>query len=371
VKAPVASSVAARPRVEPRALAAALWPPACLALGLVLLAAALDLFASDVLVRAGTVMFVNLTLVVGLYVFSGNSGVLSLCHVGFMAIGAYVGSILTIRPALKASLWTDMPGFLSWVLDTSVSPLPALLIAGAVAALVAWAASVPLCRLGGLQAAVASLAVLIIIYTFLVQTDAVTRGTAGVIGVTRWTTLANACAVACVAVLVAYAYQRTSSGRRLRASREDADAARVIGVSVSRERRRAFVLGAFMAGVAGFLYAHFLLTFGPNAFYFGLTFTTVAMLVIGGFKSLSGAVVGVVFVSALTELLRRIEVEGLGPVSALETPGLTEVVLAACLLAVLIRRPDGITGGREPTVGWLRGRVGALRRLAPARGGGR
>ena len=76
------------------------------------------------------------------------------------------------------------------------------------------------------------------------------------------------------------------------------------------------------------------------------------MLVIGGLGSLTGAVVGVLVVQILSEFLRTVETEGLGPIPMIEAPGLTEMVLALILLVVLIARPEGITGGREIT-SWL------------------
>src|SRR5262249_30769931 len=122
---------------------------------------------------------------------------------------------------------------------------------------------------------------------------------------------------------------------------------RSVGVHVFRERSVAFVLGAFFLGVGGSLYVHTFSTVGPNDFYLDLTFLTVAMLVIGGSRSIAGAVTGVLFVSLISEILRRVELNGLGPLKPGSLPGLTNVVLGITLIATLILRPEGIVGNRE------------------------
>jgi branched-chain amino acid transport system permease protein len=145
-------------------------------------------------------------------------------------------------------------------------------------------------------------------------------------------------------------------GLRLRAAREDEYAARSVGIRVFPERYVAFVLSAFLVGAAGFLYAQFLTSFTADEFFVQLTFLTIAMLVVGGINSLSGAVIGTVVVSVIAELLRRVE-QGvdLGVVSIPDRPGIESVGLALLMLVILIFRPQGITGGREITLGRPRG----------------
>ena len=103
-------------------------------------------------------MVINLIVVVGLYTFVGISGVFSFGHAAFMAIGAYAGAILVIPPETKAFLLPDLPGFLA---DVQLDAFPATLAAGGVAALVALVLSVPLARLSGLTAGLATFAVLL------------------------------------------------------------------------------------------------------------------------------------------------------------------------------------------------------------------
>jgi branched-chain amino acid transport system permease protein len=288
-------------------------------------------------------MFITATLVLGLQVFSGNSGILSFGHIAFMAIGAYVSALLTIPAGLKKATFTDMPGFLHWILDTELGTVESTLIAGAVAAVFALIMAAPIVRLDGVPAGIATLALLVIVYTFNIQTTSITRGTSTMIGVPATTTIDSALIWAIIAVVIAYAYQASRSGKRLRASRENHAAAMSVGVNVSLERGVAWVLSAFLMGIGGALYGHYIIAFSAGEFYFAATFNIVLMLVIGGMTSVSGAVVGLVFVTVLKEILRRVET---GPLDG-KYPGFTELLLAAILLLVLIWRPRGLTGGHE------------------------
>jgi branched-chain amino acid transport system permease protein len=152
---------------------------------------------------------------------------------------------------------------------------------------------------------------------------------------------------AALAVLVAFAYRRSRFGRLLSATREDAAAARAVGISVYRQRLIAFVVSGALAGLAGGLYVH-LLPVNTESVYLNLTFITLAMLVIGGATSLWGAVVGALAVSAVDSFLAEAE-NGIHLFGwSLDLPAGTRVVVVGALMAlVLILRPAGLTGGRE------------------------
>jgi branched-chain amino acid transport system permease protein len=110
----------------------------------------------------------------------------------------------------------------------------------------------------------------------------------------------------------------------------------------------ALVVSAFFCGVAGALYGYFLGVIVARSFYLQMTFITITMLVVGGLGSLSGAVAGVIVITAFGEVLRNLE-RGLdlGPFTLGAHPGLQELGLAALMLIILIFRPRGLTGGRE------------------------
>jgi branched-chain amino acid transport system permease protein len=295
--------------------------------------------------RVVIVGLINLVAVVGLYTFVGNSGVLSFGHMSFMAIGAYVSALLTIPVLIKGSLLSSAPHFLQ---EAHFATLPALLIAGGSACVFALVVALPLMRLSGLAAGIATFAVLVIVNVVAANWDSVTRGRQTMLGVPLDTSLADALLWGCIAIVIAYLFQETSIGLRLRGSREDEVAARAIGIGVFWERTLAFVASAFLVGVAGALYGHLYGSFSPDAFYLTLTFLTMVMLVVGGMNSLSGAVVGCIIVSALSEFLRRLE-QGMEVASFdITAPqGFQQIALAAFLLLILIFRPSGLTGGRE------------------------
>jgi len=299
----------------------------------------------DSLDRVVVGMVINLILVVGLYAFVGLTGVFSFGHAAFMAVGAYTGAILAIPPETKEFVLPDLPGFLT---DVHLDPFPATIAAGGVAALAALVLAVPLSRLSGLTAGLATFAVLVIANVVAKSWQQVTHGTAGVSGIPTATTVWGALAWALAAMTAAWALQRSAIGLRLRASREQDAAARSIGIGVARERAIAFVVSAYFAGVAGALLAMFIGSFNPDAFFLNITFLMVAMLVIGGMTSLAGAVLGTIVISYAAEVLRRIEggVDfGVFELSA--RPGVREVGLALLMLGILILRPAGLTGGRE------------------------
>jgi branched-chain amino acid transport system permease protein len=299
-------------------------------------------------------LLITVTLVIGLQVFSGNSGILSFGHIAFMALGAYSSALLTIPPEIKKVTFTSMPGFLHWILDVQLGTVTSTLVAGAFAAAFGLIIATPIVRLTGVPAGIATLAILVIVYTFNIQTTSITRGTSTMIGVPSTTTAESALAWACVAVIAAFLYQASRSGVRLRGSRENEAAARSVGVNVPLERGKAWVLSAFIMGVGGALYGHYIIAFSAGEFYFDITFLIVLMLVIGGLTSVSGAVVGAIFIGIVREALRRIENGPLGG----DLPGFSELVLAAVLVIVLILRPRGLTAGREiPWIGDWRPRA--------------
>jgi branched-chain amino acid transport system permease protein len=321
------------------------WTP----LALALLVTACTLLAmtggpsTDSVVVTG---LINLLVVIGLYIFIGCSGVFSFGHVAFMAIGAYVAALTTIPSGTRELLYPDLPGVLS---SFEMSPFVATLAAGIVAGVAAIAFAPVILRLSGLRAALATFALLTIVNVVASNWKAVTNGTTGISGIPLEIDATEVLLCVLVALAAAWAFQESRAGLRLRASREDEVAASAVGIEVGRLRAIAFILSTVVVGSAGALYAQSLGTVTPGAFALDATFLTLAMLVIGGMKSLSGATIGGIVVSVVAELLRRIEQES-------DLAGLQEIALGALLLAMLIWRPNGLTGGRE--VRWRLPRLG-------------
>jgi branched-chain amino acid transport system permease protein len=313
-------------------------------IGLVVAAALLG----STVTRATEIYFINalvaVSMVVALYVFVGNSGVLSFGHISFVAVGAWAAGVLSVPEAEKPA---TMPFLFDFLGETTVGNAPSLLVAAAVGGVFALLVGLPLMRLSGLAAGIATFAVLEITNNVLRYYEKIGPGLNTFSSVPETTDLGQAVVVALVVIVVAFAYQQSRFGRQLRATREDPAAARAVGVSIYRQRLGAFALSGALAGLAGGLYVHFL-PINVDTVYLDLTFITLAMLVIGGATSLWGAVVGALAVSALDSVLANAEngLELLG--RTVEVPAGTRIVVVSALMAlVLIVRPSGLTGGRE------------------------
>jgi len=331
-----------------------LWPLFAL-LGIVVAIALIASFTPAVLQRRTTQGLINLIAVVGLYVFVGNSGVLSFGNVAFMAIGAYVSALLTMKPAAKSVFLPDLPTI---VAHAEWSTFAGALAGGFIAALTGLVVGWPLMRLSGVSASIATFAILVVAYVVFGNWTAVTGGQNSLMGLPAYVDVWTALGWAIAAIVVAFVYQETRSALLLRASREDQAAAQAAGVNIVLHRLVAFVISAFVSGVAGVLLGHFLGIVRVESFYLDLTFLIVAMLIIGGRGSLTGAVAGAVVIAVLTELLRQIEVGlQLGHTMIVVPAGLGDVILALVMLLIILFRPNGIAGGRE--LAWPFGRRSA------------
>ncbi len=311
----------------------------------------------------GTVIQIlcSLIIVVGLQVFVGNSGVYSFGQLGFATAGAYIAALLTL-PAAFILLQT--PGLPDFIADANSGPLVSTLIAAAVAALLAAVVGLPLMRTSTLAIPISTFAFLIVIYNVVANWDRITGGNAGLVSIPTTTGVGSAGLWAGVAVVLALAFKWSPSGYRLQATREDEVAARSIGIRLMRERLIAFALSGALCGIGGALAVHQSGVLNPTTFYFGATVTTMTMLVVGGARSVLGAVVGAIAIAVVNELLRGVEngANVFGVISIGEAPGLAAIGLGLILLATMIAMPNGLSGGREAgELPWLRRR----RALAP------
>lgn len=307
--------------------------------------------------RMAAETLIRVTMVVGFWIFVGNSGVVSFGHAAFGCIGAYVSAWLTLRPAMKATL---LPGLPDMIAAANWHVLPAAVAGGGVAALVALLTGAAILRLSGIAASIASFAFLAMVNTIWANWTPVTGGTSSVVGLDRYVTPWVALGWAVAAILVAALYAASASGLALRATREDEVAAAASGIDRFRHRLLAFTLSAFFCGAGGALMGHFIGVINPDGFYLSLTFLMLAMLVVGGTGSLSGAVVGVLALSIAVEFLVRLE-KGvtLGTASFALPPGSQEIILAVAMILILIFRPAGLLAGRELMLParWVAGRA--------------
>ena len=297
-------------------------------------------FASHSVQRVMITTMLLIILTVGFYVFAGNSGVLSFGHIGFAAIGGYVVGLLTVPITMKAVLLPNLPHAIGKI---AMATIPAMIIGLICVAAFAAVVGYPIVRLKGVAPSIALLAMLEVIHQVIANWKSVTGGDSAFVGMPIDSTLFAVLWWTVIVIVVAYLYQISNSGRRLRASREDYEAARSVGIHVTFERYKALILSAAIMGVGGGLYGHYLGSLSPKILYLGLGFLGIEMLIVGGFHSLSGAVTGSVAISMVSELLRR----GGDAAFSGGVPGLQEVILAILLLVVLVRMPAGLTGGRE------------------------
>jgi branched-chain amino acid transport system permease protein len=287
---------------------------------------------------------VKVAIVVALYVFIGNSGVVSFGHISFVALGAWTAGVLSVPASQKSAI---MPNLAHWLLHRNAGNVLSLVFAAAVGALAALLVGAPLMRLSGLAAGIATFAVLEITHNVLQYEESIGPGLNAFSSVPETTGLLQAALGALACVLVAFAYTRTRYGRLLRATREDDAAARAVGTSVYGQRLVAFTVSGALAGLAGGLYVH-LLPLNIDSVYLDLTFITLAMLVVGGSTSLFGAVVGALAVSAIDSYLAVAENGSSLLGWHIDLPaGTAEIAVGVLMAAVLILRPTGITGGRE------------------------
>ncbi len=322
----------------------AYWTPVALSLALLVIVVLAWATGDGILALTVTDALIRVVLVVGLYIFIGNSGILAFGHVTFTMVGAYATAWLTLTP-FKKSFALQLPEILA---AHQYHVFPSALAAATLAALVGLVVGIPIMRLSGISASIATLAVLGMFHTFYTNWGPWTMGAATLPGVPTYVNMWVALAWVVVALFAAYLYQRSKYGLMLRASREDEFGARAAGIDIPRQRLFAFVLSAFFMGLGGVLQAHFLGSIAVKSFWLGLTFISLAMLVVGGQRSLTGAVVGAVAISTIGELLRQLEggVE-LGAITLAVPLGAQELGIAALMLGILIFRPSGITGGRE------------------------
>jgi branched-chain amino acid transport system permease protein len=309
--------------------------------------------------RANELYFLNalvsVAIVVAIYVFVGNSGVLSFGQISFVAVGAFAAGVLTVPLELKAAV---LPELFPVLRDNTVGNVPSLLIAAAVGGAFAFLVGLPLMRLSGLAAGIATFAVLEITHNVLREWTRIGPGATTLSLVPDTTDALQATMGALVVIAVAWGYGLSRLGRQLRASREDPAAAQGVGVSVHMQRLWAFTLSGALAGFAGGLLVHLLGSITTEQVYLELTFLTLMMLVVGGVTSLFGAVLGALVVSGVDSFLSEAE-QGVNVGVTIDLPqGTRLILLGATMALVLIVRPSGLTGGRElrlPRVPWSRG----------------
>ncbi len=335
------------PRTRECALSFAMLYPAII---IIIAVATLTGMAGRELLLLGVV---NIIAAVGLGLFSGTSGILSLGHVAFFGVGAYAASWFTLPAAMKSFLLADMPEFIKTAEWSLLASLPvavlASLLAGAVTGLI-------IMRLRDTSAVIASFGFLVIAYLVFTGAKSFTNGKQSLYGLpteeASWPLVLGALAVA---LAVAFFMKSTRYARHLEAIRDDEQAARSIGIEPQFYIFLFWVISAGMVGLAGALFVHVIGVVSPGVFYLEKTFALVVMIILGGYRSISGCVIGALVITVAEEIFRKTE-EALGAFAGQETVfgfefpqvfGLTAISFSILILIVLYLRPEGVMGYRE------------------------
>nr|WP_050727639.1 branched-chain amino acid ABC transporter permease [Vulgatibacter incomptus] len=276
---------------------------------------------------------INVVLAVSLNIVNGFTGQFSLGHAGFMAVGGYVAASITLAVGSRWQL-----AFLPAALSDGLLFFVATLAGGAAAGLAGLLVGLPSLRLRGDYLAIVTLGFGEIIRV-LIENMQVVGGSTGLLGIPPSATLFWILLWIFVVVLWSKRLRASTHGRALLAVREDEVAAEAMGVDTTGYKVRAFVVSSFFAGVAGSLLGHYLQLLSPRDFTFLKSIEVVAMVVLGGLGSISGAVIAAVLLTILPEALRPLQ----------DYTGLDfrMVIYSAMLVLLMLLRPRGLLGSRE------------------------
>lgn len=263
---------------------------------------------------------INITLAVSLNLINGYTGQFSLGHAGFMALGAYSASLITTN---FGGTLLPLVGGQAWILF----PL-ALYVGGLVAAIAGLLVGGPSLRLKGDYLAIVTLGFGEIIRVILQNIDAI-GGSRGMIGIPSYTNLFWVFGLAAITIYTVWALVNSTYGRGFIAVCDDEVAAEAMGINTTRYKITAFVVGAFFAGLAGGVYAHFKQYIAPQGFGFDKSIEIVVMVILGGMGNNVGVIIAAVLLTVLTESLRQFG-------------DYRMIVYSLLIIGLMIARPQGL-----------------------------
>lgn len=278
------------------------------------------------------IAMMNIILATSLTLVNGFTGQFSLGHAGFMAVGGYGAAALTTFLLPKLG-WTGP-------LASGAFFFGALVGGGLCAAIGGYLVGLPSLRLKGDYLAIVTLGFGEIIRVMLLNIDSL-GGARGLSGIQIFTDQYWLILGAFLCTFTAFRFLGTPTGRGMFSVREDEIAAEAMGVNTTRVKVRAFVIGAFWAGVAGGLYAHEYGYLSPTNFNFMKSFDPVVIIVLGGLGSVSGAVLSAIGIAMLPELLR--------PLQAYTGIDFRMIFYSLILILFMVFRPNGLLGRHELT----------------------
>jgi branched-chain amino acid transport system permease protein len=269
-------------------------------------------------------MCINIILAASLNLINGFTGQFSIGHAGFMAVGAYMSAVLTVKFG---------------------SPFVLAIIGGAMAAAVlGFAIGLPTLRLTGDYLAIATLGLGEIIRICILNIEYI-GGASGFMGIPRYTNFTWVFFMTVFTIFFIKNFVNSTHGRACISIRENEIAAEAMGIDTTKYKVMAFTIGAGFAGIAGALFAHYFYIAHPSSFTFMKSFDVLTMVVLGGLGSITGSVTGAVLLTFVSAYLAPY-------------PEWRMVIYALVMITLMIYRPQGIFGNKELSLkmfGRLRG----------------
>ena len=256
---------------------------------------------------------INIVLAVSLNLITGFTGQFSIGHAGFMAVGAYMSAVFTVKLGL---------------------PFAAGILAGATgAAILGFAIGLPTLRLKGDYLAIATLGLGEIIRITILNIPYV-GGASGLMGIPRYTTFTWAFFAMVLTIFFIKNFVNSSHGRACISIRENEIAAEAMGVDTTKYKVVAFTIGAAFAGVAGGLFSHYFYIAHPASFTFMKSFDILTMVVLGGMGSITGSITAAILLTFISAALASY-------------PEWRMVIYSLLLIVLMIYRPQGLFGNKE------------------------
>lgn len=279
---------------------------------------------------------------------NGFTGLFSLGQAGFMGVGAYCVAIFTVPVESRATVFYLEPQA-EWLANIQLPFVVALLIGGVLSAAIAFLIGAPVLRLKGDYLAIATLGFSEIIRIIFTNLQNITNGALGIKNIPTIRSLWWTFGIALVVIIFMFLLINSTYGRAFKAIREDQIAAEAMGINLFRHKVLSFMIGAFIAGIGGGMFAALLGTVDPLQFRFTLTYNFLLIIVLGGMGSISGTIISAFIVTAGLEWLRLLDEPQtiFGWEVPLFRPGLRMVVFSLLLMGIVLFWSHGLMGNQE------------------------
>ena len=259
-------------------------------------------------------MCINCIAAMGVSILTGFTGIFTLGHAAYMALGAYTTAILTVRYGVH------------W--------LPAVIAGGLMAVLIAWLIGIPTLKLTGDYYAIASIGLGEAIRLILENWQSFTRGSRGFPGIDPYTTRIMAVVIFILLSILMFNVLDSRLGRELKASRDDSTAASLMGFNTPHTRMKALVISAFYCGIAGSMLGGYMSFIQPSMFDMMKSTELTAVVVFGGLGSMSGTILGSAAITLIMEYFRDISQYRM-------------LIYGLLLVIIMVFRPEGLLGSHE------------------------